>query len=323
LRSAADPLPPDTAAWVERQAGRGWRIVRARRLTGGIATATHELTLAARGRSLRLVLRRPKDDWGPIDPHQMATQAATLDHVRTHTGGSLPCPEVVAVAGVDDTADRRTAILMRKLPGRIDLDPADRASWLQQQADTLAAIHALPLPSSNGRHPQDRRDEVARFRAHLRTLSPPTWSAHPRLWATALELVAGTAPPTRTRTFGHGDFQHFNLLWSRGRLTGVVDWGSRRPYPPSRDAGHNRLNLVILYGSAVADDFRRRYEAASGRSVDPWWDLAETLVFLPSWGDTIRMQVRRRIPFDVDSMHRRVDAHLPVLLDRLRREHAS
>ena len=319
LRSAADPLPPDTVAWVERQAGRGWRTVAARRLTGGIATATHELTLARRDARLRVVLRRPKDEWGPIDPHEMATQAATLEHVRAHAGDTVPCPEVLAVAGVDDTADRRTALLMRKLPGRIDLDPVDRSSWLQQQADALAAIHAVPIRPST----EKRRDEVARFREHLRTLSPPPWSAHRERWAEALEAVDAVGPPTKTRTFGHGDFQHFNLLWSRGRLTGVVDWGSGRSYPPGRDAGHNRLNLVILYGSEVAEDFRRRYESAVGRAVDPWWDLVETLVFLPSWGDTIRLQVRGRIPFAVDAMHRRVDAHLPVLLDRLQREHAA
>jgi hypothetical protein len=319
LRSPADPLPPDTVAWVERQAGRGWRLAEARRLTGGISTAAHRLTLRRPGapKPRRLVLRRPKDDWGPIDPTEMASQAATLDHVRAHDP-AIPSPEVLAVAGVDDTADGRTGLLMHQLPGRIDLAPADPAAWLQQQAEALAAIHRLPIRDAGRRPP---RDHVDHLRRHLATQTPPTWSAHPRRWAKALELVGSSRPPTNTRTFGHGDFQHFNLLWSRGRLTGIVDWSRGEAYPPGRDTGHNRLNLVILFGTDVADDFGRRYEAASGRMIDPWWDLVETLVFLPSWGDTIRMQVRTRLPFDVDAMHRRVDEHLPVVLDRLEREH--
>jgi aminoglycoside phosphotransferase (APT) family kinase protein len=173
-------------------------------------------------------------------------------------------------------------------------------------------IHRVPP-----RQGSPARDEVARFRKHLARQEPPSWSQHPGLWAKALEVAANARPSTRDRVFGHGDFQHFNLLWSRGRLTGVVDWSSGRPYPPARDVGHNRVNLVILFGSDVAEDFRARYEAASGRTVDPWWDLAETLVFLPSWGDTIRNQVRNRVPVDVDAMHRRVYAHLPLVLHRL------
>src|SRR4029077_11093402 len=42
------------------------------------------------------------------------------------------------------------------------------------------------------------------------------------LWEQARRVLAGPAP--KSVTFIHGDYQHFNLLWTRGRLTGVIDW---------------------------------------------------------------------------------------------------
>jgi Ser/Thr protein kinase RdoA (MazF antagonist) len=147
---------------------------------------------------------------------------------------------------------------------------------------------------------------------------PPAWSVRPERWGEAIDLVRAEPPRLATTALTHGDFQHFNLLWSRGRLTGIVDWNAPAPRPPDNDLGHCRLNLVILYGTEAADDFLRRYEAETGgRTVDPWWDLRETVVFLPSWAPTILRQVGRRLAVDADAIHRRVDAHLPTLLRRL------
>ena len=289
-----DPPPEDALRWVEQAAGPGHRVVRARRLTGGVETATHLLTLhrsGSDGAGLQLVLRRPRAWAVEANADAIPELVNLLTHVAAHAPG-LPAPEVVA--------HRPDAVLMRKLPGRIDLAPRDPASWLQQQADALRTIHAIP-PVPGAKHsawPYDLKDRT-----------PPEWSAHPHLWQQALDMIAAGHPGANTETtFVHGDFQHFNLLWSRGRLTGIVDWSSFKARPPSRDLGHCRLNLAILYGADVADDFLRRY----GGPIDPWWDLWETAIFLPSWGDTITQQVGSRLgaPVDVDAIHRRVDEHL-------------
>lgn len=281
---------------MERSAGRGYRIVRVRRLTGGIETATHELTLRrsddADTSPLKLVLRRPHLASVARDPDRTARIAEALAHAAIHAP-SLPIPEVVAHDG--------GALLMRKLPGRIELTPKSSRSWLQQLADTLRTIHGIPLMphAPTWSEPPELGDR-----------RPPPWSEHPHLWDQALERVAAGPPPPADGelSFVHGDFQHFNLLWSRGRLTGIVDWSAYDTHQRSRDAGHCRLNLAILYGADVANDFARRY----GLPVDPWWDLFETVIFLPSWGDTITRQVGNRLgaPVDVDAIHRRVDEHL-------------
>ena len=270
--------------------------MRLRRLTGGVETATHLVTLRRNSsdESLPLVLRRPHRWALEHNPDATTQQAAVLRHVAAHAP-DLPAPEVLAY--------EPDAVLMRKLPGRIDLTPKDPASWLEQQADTLRRIHDLP-PVSGAPHGTDPPD-IGDRRA-------PDWSAHPHNWDKALETIAAGHPGPVETTFVHGDFQHFNLLWSRGRLSGIVDWSSYPARPPSRDVGHCRLNLAILYGADVADDLARRY----GRPLDPWWDLWETVIFLPSWAGTIRRQVGDRlgVPVDVDAMHRRVDEHLRRVL---------
>ena len=217
------------------------------------------------GGALHLVLRRPHAWSLERNPDATARQAAILAHVAAHAP-ALPAPEVVAT--------EPTAVLMRKLPGRIDLAPRDPTAWLQQQADALRAIHDLP-PVPGARRRTDAPDIGGR--------RPPSWSAHPQRWERALEAIAAGHPDpasatAASTTFVHGDFQHFNL-WSRARLT-----------------------------ADVADDFTRRY----ARPVDPWWDLWETVIFLPSWAGTIARQVGTRLgrPVDADAIHRRVDEHL-------------
>jgi aminoglycoside phosphotransferase (APT) family kinase protein len=302
-RAPADAPGAGTLRWVERQLGHD-RVLGARRLTGGVATATHLLQLAS-GR--RVILRRHNARWIEWDPTVVAREAETLAHVA---GRGLPVPELLACDPDGSSTGERPAVVLGRLPGAIELAPADPGSWLDQMASALATIHDVPpAPASTppAEHPWSTR-----------SWKPPAWSTHPDLWAEAIARCAeappgyGVPPPQLV----HGDFQHFNLLWSRGRLTGIVDWGAPPARPLDSDLGHCRLNLVILFGTEVADDFLRRYESLTGRGIDPAWDLVETVIFLPTWAPTILRQVGARIPVSAAAIHRRVDAHLPALLRR-------
>ena len=300
-RAPADAPGAGTLRWVEQQLGQD-RVVGVRRLTGGVATATHLLQLSSGD---RVILRRHNARWIEWDPTVVAREAETLGHVA---GRGLPVPELLACDPDGAATGERPAILLGRLPGSIDLAPADRGSWLDQMASALATIHDLP--------PVNASIPPAEQPWSKRPWEPPAWSAHPHLWAEAIERCA-EAPPddgVAPAQLVHGDFQHFNLLWRRGRLTGIVDWGAPPARPIDSDLGHCRLNLVILYGTEVADAFLRRYEAHTGRSIDSAWDLFETVVFLPTWAPTILRQVGSRLPATADAIHRRVDAHLPTLL---------
>jgi aminoglycoside phosphotransferase (APT) family kinase protein len=307
---APHPLvPPDTRRWVERSLGPGWRVVSVRRLTGGLSTIATRLRVeqGAGGERRSVVLRRfvhiPDDE-----PDAPARAAAVLD-LLAKVAPHLPTPELLAADPDGRDTGGAPAVLMERLPGRIDLAPSDPDRWLGQMVDVLVAIHAVDVAPAE-------RDAEEPWMRDWSSVEPPPWSRHPDRWSAAIDVVRREGPAV-ARTFVHGDYQHFNLLWSRGRLTGIVDWRTAHWWPPEIDVGHCRLNLAILYGADVAEDFRRRYEAASGRPLDPWWDLRETVGYLPSWAPGITDQVAGRIPFDAAAADRRVDDFLPVLLDRL------
>jgi aminoglycoside phosphotransferase (APT) family kinase protein len=99
-------------------------------------------------------------------------------------------------------------------------------------------------------------------------MTVPASASCPDLWQTARSVLQEDGGAEDAR-FIHGDFQHFNFLWTHGRLTGVVDWGAASTGPPSAGVGHCRLNLAVLFGADWAERFRLAYQAEAGRSVDP------------------------------------------------------
>ena len=198
----------------------------------------------------------------------LATETTILPALER---SDIPAPRLIG--STSDAADAGPAVLMTRVPGRIDLMPHDRESWLRQMAQTLARIHALDIDAQPFESWLDRS-----------RLSPPPDASRPDIWREAIALVGEERAPTHT-CFIHRDYQHFNLLWSRERLTGVIDWVGASVGPPDVDVGHCRLNLTVLFSADVAERFRLMYEAEAGRKVDPWWDIQALLSFGPGVED--------------------------------------
>ena len=169
----------------------------------------------------------------------------------------------------------------------------------------LTRIHALDIDAGPFESWLDRS-----------RLSPVPDASRPDIWRAAIALVADDRPPTPT-CFIHRDYQHFNLLWAREQLTGVVDWVQASIGPPDVDIGHCRLNLTLLFSADVAERFRERYEAEAGRKVDPWWDVHSLLSYSPGWKSFLPFQIDGRAPLDVDGMTGRVQDLLERTLRRL------
>jgi len=275
----------------------GWR-----RLTGGITSFVHRLTVEQNGRRAPYVLRR----WGASGEHDdhatraVASEAAVLAALER---SEVPAPRVIG--STTDAAHGGPAVLMTRLPGHVHLTPRDREGWLQQMARTLVRIHALDIDARPYESWLDRG-----------RLSPPPDASRPDVWSAAIALVAEERAPTHTG-FIHRDYQHFNLLWSRERLTGVVDWVEASRGPPDVDVGHCRLNLTLLFSADVAERFREMYEAEAGRTVDPWWDVCSLLSFGPDWKQFLPIQIDGRAPLDVDGMTSRMEDVLERTLRRL------
>ena len=59
----------------------------------------------------------------------------------------------------------------------------------------------------------------------------------------------------------HGDFHPGNVLWQRGRISGVVDWSEARLDTRSYDLAYFRASVCYLLGPDIAD---RLADACSG-----------------------------------------------------------
>jgi aminoglycoside phosphotransferase (APT) family kinase protein len=294
--------PPETIAWVERTLGRGARVVGWRRLTGGITSLVHRLTVEHNGRRGPYVLRRWVRD-GERDEYAIGAVASETAVLTALERSDVPAPRVIG--STTDAAHAGPAVLMTRVPGYVHLMPRDRDRWLQQMAHMLTRIHALDI---DARPFEPWTDPSG--------LSSPPDASRPDIWSEAIALVAAERPPTHT-CFIHRDYQHFNLLWSRERLTGVIDWVQASVGPPDIDVGHCRLNLTLLFSADVAERFRQIYEAEAARKVDPWWDVHALLSFGPDWKNFLPIQIDGRAPLDVDGMTGRMEDVLERTLRRL------
>jgi aminoglycoside phosphotransferase (APT) family kinase protein len=242
-----------------------------------------------------VVLRRwPGEDWAE---GLVTREASALAAVRGH---GVPAPELFAM----DEHGAETGVrctLTSALTGQPDLSPTDMQSWLGQLATTQAAIHAVPD------RPQTRWD------GWYDDGAPLDWLADRGLRDAAREAASG--PLIEEEILVHGDYQHFNVLWRHGRLSGVVDWPNAATGNRGSDVGHCRLNLAVLFGTRTAADYLLMYERAAGVRVDRRADLRALLCFDLGWQRFIPRQVAGRAPLDLPGMPGRVAATIRAALD--------
>jgi aminoglycoside phosphotransferase (APT) family kinase protein len=297
-------LPPPSRAdrcWLASVLGAQEKTLRVRRLVGGISSAVHDVAIVDGSAEPRhYVLRRYTGTDHEFPAAYVRREAAILTGLAT---AELPAPRLVAF---DAEAEHCSspALLMTRLPGRMLLRPADPGDWLRQMAAMLPTIHAAQVNARPAELWLDPAD-----------LTTPDWSSDDGMWQAAFELFHG-GPPDGERCFIHRDYQQFNLLWTGQALTGVVDWALSSYGSPDIDVGHCRLNLTVVYSAEFAARFLSYYEQIAGRRVEPWWDVAGLLVYLPGWDEFLQRQAGRRLTIDSAGMHARVEASLRAALDR-------
>jgi aminoglycoside phosphotransferase (APT) family kinase protein len=204
-----------------------------------------------------VVLRRWVWQWVLADEPVIAQRE--VDALTVVARAGLPAPRLIAADPVGaQTGDGVPALLMTKLSGRAIGDPD-----IGQLAETLATVHDAGI--------LEFRHEY--FRWCMDALSaPPPAANDPRLWERALAARA-EAIPRFDPVFIHRDYQPGNVLWTRGKLSGVVDWALACRGPRECDVATCRSDLIRLQGVAAADDFLARYTSVTGHEYHPYWDL--------------------------------------------------
>lgn len=294
-------LPDQAVRWVIEVLGRGSRVVRVSRLRLGGWHVNHALdAVDPAGHTHRLVLRRwARQGWEAADPdYTVEREVRVLDLLRCT---QIPAPSLVAAdpAGVHCDVP---AMLLTRLPGHPPR-PADTDAdgFCRQLAETLARIHDV-----NGT--VHARLDTYRLYYDRPRAARARWMPDTPIWRRAIEAVR-EPPPPNTMTFIHRDYHPENTLWSRGLLTGVVDWTQASWGPPGLDLGHMRWNLVADHGQSVADQFLACYEATVGIALhdQPYWDLVSLLDLLLDGDD----------PGDIEPLHlQRLEAYAATVLAR-------
>ena len=247
-------------------------MISARALRGGMSSAVHLLTVQDGGHRRQAVLRRyVRPETRANEPDIAEREARAL-----HAAGDadVPTPALLAVDPAGTWAGV-PAVLMSRLPGRVDWWPSDTGRWLRRLAGVLPTIHAAPLPPAG---------LIAPFTACPQaSYQPPCWARYPRVWERAAEISQGPAPAL-PQVLVHGDFHPGNVLWRRGRVSGVVDWQAARTGPAVIDVAHCRVNLLAL-GADAAERFTAWWQQASGDTYNPWADVVIIIGFLDDLRD--------------------------------------
>jgi aminoglycoside phosphotransferase (APT) family kinase protein len=297
--------PLQTIEWAATAIGDGARVTSVRRLRGGTSSAVHALTIEdARGQRERFVLRRfVRADWLALEPDLAAHEAAALRLLERH---DLPAPRLVAF---DDTAEQTDvpAVLMTYLNGRVEFAPADFDGYLRGMAAVLPRIHAIDA-SSAGLPP---------YRRYYSSPSMPAVTGEPAAWRALISRAAESPPPYQP-AFIHRDYHPGNVLWSRRRVRGVIDWVNACIGPPEVDAGHCRWNLATLFGVEAADAFLEAWLAETGAgSHDPYWDIVCLLDIGPSDEALLGWRDAGRTDLTLELLRQRRDAYAVSLARRL------
>jgi aminoglycoside phosphotransferase (APT) family kinase protein len=263
--------PAQTLQWVVDATGLGGRIVGVESL-GGNWLACHAVDVKDRhGNVHRFVLRRWVRPGWEEDPEFTAEQEARTLVLLAES--NVPAPTLVAADSNGTVCDAPT-ILTTRLPGGPPGDPTDIRAFVMQLAGALPPIHSV-----NGRAEQ----LVPAFRRYYdvaEVLVPP-WTRQPGLWERALSIAASIGPDD-AECFIHRDYHQGNTLWTRGRLTGIVDWTAASWGPPGVDVGHMRWNLAMAYSVDAADDFLAAHAAVNGPlESQPYWDVVTFVDVLP------------------------------------------
>ncbi len=234
-------------------------------------------------------------------------EIANLDVVA---GSGLPVPSVLATDVAGSSTGGAPSLLMTRLPGHVDLNPAEPRTWMARIAEIAVLMHSLDLPARTFRPWTDS------WIAPLDGFQVPVDAQSPAVWKAAFGVMA-ESPPKDTAVFLHCDYLPVNMLWSRGRITGLTDWNGIHRGARTIDVGHCRRYLAALYSPEWSEQLWSLYESIAGVGLDPWWDLYALLHYDDSAPKWIRRQVAGRRRVDVSGMTARVEVAIETALRRL------
>jgi aminoglycoside phosphotransferase (APT) family kinase protein len=271
--------PDDDLRRIVQRAFPAARIDGCDALSGGIsARATVVDVRLASGEVRRIVVRRPACTTPEETRRVVAAEHAVLER----------CAALAIPAPSPSFLDLEAAALgVEHVEGAPDFAPSSMTSMLEQMANELARIHAVPVTPDLAFL---RRRELS-FERDLRVVPESLDEALDE--ARIRSILADLWPWEQHNpdTLLHGDYWPGNLLWKNGKLAAVLDWEEAEVGDPLADLAVSRLDLLWAFGESAMHEFTERYRERRGLD---WrhlarWDLAVTLrpmSNLPRWASS-------------------------------------
>jgi aminoglycoside phosphotransferase (APT) family kinase protein len=259
----------------------GGRLVRSRRLRGGVGARMHVLDIErADGTRFKVSLRRFVREHRFSTPEHVGHEYQILQLVEE---AGIPAPRPLLL----DNNGRlfgMPAIVLTYLPGKAVYVPRNLASWAKELATGLLRVHAVTpehvdlswLTVNLG---DGMRREIAKRREYAQQNGALAREVHAVL-SEEIDRIAWPEP-----ALVHDDYWPGNTVWRSGRLTGIIDWTSAEVGDPRADVAQCRIDLALILRLDAAEAFREAYQAnAPARLPDVWYfDLFRGLRALLSY----------------------------------------
>ena len=218
------------------------------------------------GNEILLAVKRMSDD---PDPERATADFHGLRIARRH---GIPAPEPLYLDRTGDLLGL-PGIVTGFIEGEQVSRPEDVRSWAADIARMLLRVHDARPSVEERSHIYEGRWMGLCF---LRDGWPDTMAGHSLtepIFEAVLELRAGLR--CVRPVFLHMDYWPGNILWSRGRISGLVDWDAASYGDPALDVGYFRMNMYLRGIKEAADIFLDYYEAESGPVENlGFWELA-------------------------------------------------
>lgn len=264
-------------------------IQQLQRLTGGAAAQTWAFVAQIDNDAQPLILRMGQDQQqfgAALSKRQEA------DLIRAARQCGVLAPEVLL--SLPSANAFGEGFIMRRvngeaLPKRILRDArfaGVRGKLAAQCADSLAAIHAIPLEALSALPRLDAREQIALYQT--------AYQGYPRpspVFEYAFRWLEQHSPASLHEVVVHGDFRNGNLLIDEHGIAAVLDWELAHIGDPMEDLGWLCVNSwrfgrrdLPVGGFGRREDLFKAYERASGYVVDAgrvhYWEVFGTL----KWG---------------------------------------
>ncbi|HKT71677.1 MAG TPA: phosphotransferase family protein [Steroidobacteraceae bacterium] len=246
-------------------------------LTGGFCKQTSLFTLTSQTLHGDLVMRRDNavNLYEGLDCHAGANEYPLLRAVYSR---GFPVPEPVLFEPGTRVINGPAFTIMRRVPGAVSGDatggsspvPADLQRVLAQ---LTARLHTLEPLTQLREIPAFEPSLWRKSATECTRLYIASWFRHyrenahlpaPPLYGLFNWLLAHVPVTDEKPVLVHGDIGFHNLLFDRGKLSGMLDWEFAHTGDPAEDLGYIRsvMGSQLDWGAFIAD-----YAAATQRSA--------------------------------------------------------